>query len=974
MVWSGGGVRGGVVVALVALLCAVGAGSSGVAAAASVSPPDDLLASGGFEPVAGSPTGAMAGWAPYDADVTTTTDAKDGRGAVVLRPRRTGAFAVGARGDWGLLRAARGDGRRPAVAGALPRETYVATAWVKGRPGATVRLRIEERDDQGRRIDASTAVATLTDRYAPVRVDHRTTTEVAALDVAVLGRGDDGGPIVVDAVSVRPASLPRDDVQRNASFERPVPGEDRFVPDVRTGWRTFAATVAPAGTDGPVRPPFGGVAAEVRAVGGPSATLLADPPGSVPRSTAGVTYTGRAWIAGTTTATPGTAGVSTVGHRVRLSVREWDPAYRRQVRSSDRWVVLRPEYQQVETSIRAVRDGDHVEVSVALDEDTPRGTRFRVDGLTLTPEVMPDGTLLTNGSFEHDTDGWRTAVAPGAPAATFSSEPAPPDGPPAVHGARTGVLRNGDGRASSRYGVSDDDAARYTYAQGTYTATAWLTGTASSRGRTATLSLLEVGPDGRRIGTPATADVVLDDRRSRRVAVTLHPPRSGSRLRLAVTRGSGATAGETFRVDAVGLSEATVTSRPPDPADPTRAGGTCSWRAALPMRPDTASWFPPSCWRPFPASSPFNAPVLGDDRYTGPDPVVAELTRTPPRPIVAGDPSRSEPNPVFYAQPTDREYVVYCSEPQWSDDCGPEGRRGSDGRPLPPFRMRGPATMRPAGPTDAHLTVVDQDRHEEVDLWSVTSIEDGVIRARTAGRNPGVGSGTGPLVGPGSLVGSGAGLFATADPRDGDGTHAIGSGNAGFSSTAGLIRAQELADGRIDHALAVYVPCAESPVFPASATSRPDLPCAASGLFPAGALRVGQRLELRMTREEIAALDVPGWRKAILQALATYGAYVSDTVPTICETPGPDGPTYPERPATGCPPGTREIRAWGFEYEGATTYTSYGRDDALATFARRAGIPAFDDGGDGTAESVLDLGPGVDWSRLRTTTTRPAVQ
>jgi hypothetical protein len=374
----------------------------------------------------------------------------------------------------------------------------------------------------------------------------------------------------------------------------------------------------------------------------------------------------------------------------------------------------------------------------------------------------------------------------------------------------------------------------------------------------------------------------------------------------------------------------------------------------------TAPASPPSCWRPYSSASPFNTPAVSDWTVDGPDAASTELTRTSPQPIVAGDPSRSEPNPVFHTGPGDRVFRVFCSEPRWSTGCFPEGARDAAGRPRPAFRLRGPTTMRPAGPTDAHLTVVDQTRHEETDLFGVSSIADGVIRARALGRNPGVG--TDPLVDPAAARAQG----------DGDGTHVVGSGNAGFSNVAGLIRAQELADGRIDHALAVYVPCAERPVAPADADNVPDLPCRANGMFGGGALHVGQRLQLRMSSAEIAALDAPVWRKAVLVALSTYGAYVSDTVPSLCETPGPEGPTYPRRPAGGCAAGTREVRSWGFEYEGATTSTSFGREDAMARFARRVGLVAFDEAGDGVAETPLDLGAGVDWSLLRPTGTEPA--
>jgi hypothetical protein len=51
---------------------------------------------------------------------------------------------------------------------------------------------------------------------------------------------------------------------------------------------------------------------------------------------------------------------------------------------------------------------------------------------------------------------------------------------------------------------------------------------------------------------------------------------------------------------------------------------------------------------------------------------------------------------------------------------------------------------------------------------------------------------------------------------------------------------------------------------------------------------------------------------------------------------------------------------WGLQMESGASYTSFGFEDALVTFARSAGVP----GGDG--QHVFDVGAGIDWrSRLR---------
>jgi hypothetical protein len=87
-----------------------------------------------------------------------------------------------------------------------------------------------------------------------------------------------------------------------------------------------------------------------------------------------------------------------------------------------------------------------------------------------------------------------------------------------------------------------------------------------------------------------------------------------------------------------------------------------------------------------------------------------------------------------------------------------------------------------------------------------------------------------------------------------------------------------------------------------------------------------------MSGAEIDALHVPGWKKTILRAMARYGMYFGDT--------GSGG--------------------WGIQMESGATYTSFGRPDALAMFAREVGAPAWD------GNRVFDIGSGVDWrARLR---------
>jgi len=77
---------------------------------------------------------------------------------------------------------------------------------------------------------------------------------------------------------------------------------------------------------------------------------------------------------------------------------------------------------------------------------------------------------------------------------------------------------------------------------------------------------------------------------------------------------------------------------------------------------------------------------------------------------------------------------------------------------------------------------------------------------------------------------------------------------------------------------------------------------------------------------------VPRWKKTILHALRTYGAYVGDT--------GGAG--------------------FNFQFESGSTYTSFGEGDRLLEWAKtQPGVTPY------KGKYVFDLAAGVDWSRMR---------
>ncbi len=326
--------------------------------------------------------------------------------------------------------------------------------------------------------------------------------------------------------------------------------------------------------------------------------------------------------------------------------------------------------------------------------------------------------------------------------------------------------------------------------------------------------------------------------------------------------------------------------------DRDRARGT-SWQGF-----GVGRW-PSADWRPYADTAPFNrripAKVAVHPRSRA---IVARaLSSGPPAPLVAGATGVDDDwgHPTYYAKPSDPRFRL--------DAVQPWGRNKIEGHRIPI-----PDAARPAAGGDAHMTVVTPEGWE-YDFWDVRS------------KPPGGGTLTFGWGGRVRIDGSGIGSGGTA---------------SGFANLAGMIRAQELEAGRIDHALFLVLSCTGSGRgFGFSARDGHVHPARAGGTRcgdDRDAAPMGTRFQLAMSAREIEALPVPRWKQAILLALARYGAYVGDT----------GGPGF------------------GFMLESSTTYTSFGWPDPLVAFADRVGVPASG------PHRVLDIASGVDWaSRLR---------
>ena len=165
---------------------------------------------------------------------------------------------------------------------------------------------------------------------------------------------------------------------------------------------------------------------------------------------------------------------------------------------------------------------------------------------------------------------------------------------------------------------------------------------------------------------------------------------------------------------------------------------------------------------------------------------------------------------------------------------------------------------------------------------------------------------------------------------DGDGLNSAATASR-FGNLAGRIRAQEMEAGQINHGFFMAASTtATTSVYPAAKSDGNNDP--AAGYPP-----MGTRFQLQISDEELARF--PPWKQTVLRAFRDYGGFLGDTT----ESP------------------------WTFAaIESGSSYTSFGLEDRMVTFARQA----MQEGQGGIDYSggvyYLDVGSGVDWAnRLR---------
>jgi hypothetical protein len=312
-----------------------------------------------------------------------------------------------------------------------------------------------------------------------------------------------------------------------------------------------------------------------------------------------------------------------------------------------------------------------------------------------------------------------------------------------------------------------------------------------------------------------------------------------------------------------------------------------------------AGAWPSGCWRPYGDSSPFNQ-TIPDGSPSHPDSaaIIQRLSGWGgPSDLRAGiaDSSSDWQHPTYYSQSSDPLYTLHCTESSWGT-CEIEG-----------MQVRIPQQARAAGGGDAHMTVVDQQAGWEYDLYKYCYQRCSSSSVRT-------------------LPQGGGDVYFRWGGRtriDGDGLDSDATA-ARVGNLAGVIRAEEMQRGRIDHALFMVVKCdSGQKVYPAMGLG-------AKCSDPSHAPAEGMRFQLTLSDSQIDALSVPAWKKTILRAMAHYGLYVGDT--------------------GGSP--------WDLEFESGSTYTSFGYEDRMVSFAKQAGIPQSSDG-----RYYFNVKDGVDWTR-----------
>jgi hypothetical protein len=252
----------------------------------------------------------------------------------------------------------------------------------------------------------------------------------------------------------------------------------------------------------------------------------------------------------------------------------------------------------------------------------------------------------------------------------------------------------------------------------------------------------------------------------------------------------------------------------------------------------TGKW-PPACWHPYGPESPFNFQILASPKLATESAAIVKYIRGHGWTFEGNEEKDftwhdGGSRPVYWPTGTDPLIKVKCRE---------------NGNPcLKGMEARIPVGARPQEESDGHMTVVEQTTGREYDFWQATKPENGEMFI--SGGN---------WIAIGNNSGTGLGGFGEA---------------AYLGLLGGIVRAQELSAGKIEHALVTTVKCVQlHDVWPAPESKIGDAVCPYEKPGP----HFGTLLQLNMTDAEIAASGAPSWQQTIMNAMAHYGVYVVDT-------------------------------------------------------------------------------------------------
>jgi hypothetical protein len=271
------------------------------------------------------------------------------------------------------------------------------------------------------------------------------------------------------------------------------------------------------------------------------------------------------------------------------------------------------------------------------------------------------------------------------------------------------------------------------------------------------------------------------------------------------------------------------------------AAGNATTSAAVQVTTENAvstptSPSPGTCQRPYSDASPWNTPIGSAPAvHANSDYFVSSMT-----PTLTSDPTQYT-YPVYYAESSTATQTIKLSG-RYSNVTGPTTIQLLS---APYVAVPIPAAAAAAAGSDAQLIILNPATGDEWGFWQLYKDSSGRWYATNGYHYNTQWSGVPPT--------------------------GFGSRGAGVPYLAGLVRPCEIAQGRIDHALAfAYDSPTSSFVWPATKSD-------GRGTLP-NEMPEGARLQLdpSLTRDQLIAMGISGPALTVAQALQQYGMYLID--------------------------------------------------------------------------------------------------